>query len=138
MESQDTIDTPPTDIRLDLQGAQYLSIAAGWAKFLAILGFIMVGLVILGGMIAAVGFSNYGGGSKGVFFLMFLLYAVLMFFPSLWLFNFANKSRLAIDSNDSDDLRVAMKNLKNFFLFQGIMIIILLSLYLIALVAIGI
>lgn len=138
METQDTIDTPQTDIKLDISAAQYLSTAAGWAKFLAILGFIASAIVIIGGMVAAVALADYGGGSNGVYLIMFLIYGLLMFLPAMWLYNFSNKSRLAIDAGDSEELKIALRNLKNFFLFQGVMIISLLSIYLIILMAVGI
>jgi len=137
MENSETIDTPQTDIRIDLVAAQYLSTAAGWARFLAILGFIASAAIVIGGMVAAIAFSDYGRGSSGPLLVFMLIYGSLMFLPALWLFNFAQKSRMAIDSNDSEDLKSALKNLKNFFLFQGIMIIVTLSVYLVIIMAVG-
>ncbi|MBC7947226.1 MAG: hypothetical protein H7Y42_05050 [Chitinophagaceae bacterium] len=89
----------------------HLSDAARWAKFLAIVGFIFCGLIVLGGIFAGSMFESMSSGSRYERFdnsdvevstkglgaaaaVLYILIALLYFFPCLFLYNFANKIRL--------------------------------------------
>jgi Family of unknown function (DUF5362) len=133
------------ELQLDQPSINYLNEASRWSRFLAILGFIYIGLLLLFAIIfGSIGNSlMQGTGSEsempklsGAFicFLLILVAAVL-FVPVLYLFNFSSKMRRALRSNDQMVLADALKNLKSFFKFYGILAIIVLSLYGIAILA---
>lgn len=130
------------DLKIDQQAASYLSEAAKWARFLAILGFILCGLMALGsfflGTIISEAMMTYTGnaGAFGgaAFTIMYLGIALLLFFPTLYLYKFATKVKNAVRSNDQQALDISLKNLKSFFKFHGIVAIITLSFYVLALV----
>ncbi len=134
------------ELQLDQPSINYLNEASRWSRFLAILGFIYIGLLLLFAIIfGSIGNSlMQGTGSEsemplkrsGVFvcFLLILVAAVL-FVPVLYLFNFSSKMRRALRNNDQLVLTDALKNLKSFFKFYGILAIIVLSLYGIAILA---
>jgi hypothetical protein len=114
----------------------YLLETAKWAKFLAITGFIISGLTILIGFSMLFGSamltgpSKFGGGMRmsltgGVYVLMTLLY----FFPTLYLFQFAIKTKSSISSGQMQNLEVGFEKLKSLFKFFGIFIIVILSMY---------
>jgi len=131
------------DLQIDRQSIGFLGETARWARFLAILGFILCGILVilaffLGSYFAGVMSSMYGGAGifGGAFFTAFYLAtALLLFFPTLFLYNFSTKMRNAIRNNNQQVLSDSFKNLKSYFKFHGILAIIILSVYALALVA---
>jgi heme/copper-type cytochrome/quinol oxidase subunit 2 len=132
------------ELQLDQPSINYLSEAARWSRFLAIIGFIYCGLMVIvglffgslmGRMMPAVGdagMSSIGSGFVSVFI---ILMSLIMFFPSLYLFNFSSKMRKALNNNDQPILTESLKNLKSFFKFYGIVLIVVLSFYALAVIA---
>lgn len=132
------------DLQLDQQASSYLGEAARWARFLSILGFIMCVILVLaavfmGSFLAgSIGNTNLGSASLfgGTFVsTLYILVALLYFFPCLYLFHFGTKMRTALRNNDQEALSGAFKNLKSCFKFFGILSIIVLVLYALALIA---
>src|SRR5450755_163160 len=133
------------DLHLDQSSINYLNEAARWSRFLAIIGFIYCGLLVLCGlfigtimsvMMPAMGgesaLAAVGSGFAGV---IIIIAALLLFFPAYFLFNFSAKMRRALRNNDQPVLTESLKNLKSFFKFYGIMIIIVLSFYILIFIA---
>jgi Family of unknown function (DUF5362) len=134
------------ELQLDQSAINYLNEASRWSRFLSILGFIYIGLLLIIGIL----FGSFGNslmpGTGGesempmrlsgvlISFLLILAAAVL-FIPVLFLFNFSTKMRRALRNNDQPVLADALKNLKSFFKFYGILAIICLSLYGLAIIA---
>ena len=138
------------DLHVDHESSSYLGETAKWAKFLAIVGFIFCGLIVLGGLFAAsfmtAAMSKLGGGegsqiSTVALSFIYILVALLYFFPCLYLFNFASKMQVALRNNDQQQLIQSFKNLKSCYKFVGILMIVILSLYalvlLVAIIGIG-
>lgn len=122
-------------------GNSYLTTTAKWATFLSILGFVGTGIMVLVGvfMMFISPMTKLGstfGIPVALFGLLYLLMAVLYFFPAYYLYNFASKTKLALYNNRQDELDEGLKNLKKMFKFLGIMTIIIVSLYLIMIPAI--
>ena len=130
---------------IDPSSKAHLAEAARWARFLAIVGFIMCGLIVLIGIFAAsfsTSFSSkfgneFGGATSmgsGMGSLMTVLYigiAILYFFPCLFLFRFANLMKAALATEEQDNLNKSFQNLKVMFRYVGIITIIVLAIYLI-------
>lgn len=132
------------DLQLDQQAGSYLGEAARWARFLSILGFIFCGLLILAGVFmgsfVAGAFSNMNIGGPSLFSgplvsAIYIAVALFYFFPCFYLFNFGSKMRTALRNNDQEMLAGSFKNLKSCFKFFGILAIIALGLYALALAA---
>ncbi|HNM27693.1 MAG TPA: hypothetical protein PKL15_19760, partial [Saprospiraceae bacterium] len=104
---------------------KYWSEISKWALFFAILGFIyllfLLIIVVLSSQTGILGLS-----------FVFVIVGTLVFFPTWFTFQFSQrlKRALAIDSNS--DLDEGFENLKRFYMFVGVLMIIILSLYLIA------
>jgi len=115
----------------------YLSEVAKWAKFMAILGFVMLGLMMLVGLAMGTFMSPMlgeaseltGGLSAGFFMIYFLIVALIYFFPLLYLYRFAKNMQTAIAADDQASLAISFKNLKSCYKFLGILMIIGLALY---------
>lgn len=132
------------ELQIDQQASAYLGETAKWAKFLAIIGFIGCGIVLIAGI--AVGTfmgaaaSTLGDGSPyasrmgstigGAMTFVYILIALLYFFPCFYLIKFANKMQVALRANDQNQLISSFGNLKSCFKFLGILTIIILAFYL--------
>ena len=122
----------------------HLSETARWGKFLAILGFILCALIVIVGIFfgtflgslmgrtenpyGSVGYSSSFGAVAAVAYIFF---AVVYFFPCLFLFRFSTKMKTALNANEQTDLTLAFQNLKSLFRYVGIITVILLGIYLI-------
>lgn len=117
----------------------HLAEAARWARFLAIVGFIICGLIVVVGIFAASIFSfvtsRYAdtgtnitgfGAAMTVFYVIF---ALIYFFPCLFLFRFSSNMKKALASNDQNTLTISFQNLKVMFRYVGILTIIVLAFY---------
>lgn len=137
MES--TIQSNLFDLQVDHNTMSYLRDAARWAKFLAIAGFIFCGLFVvvailvlslLSSLFNSVGAQGvYGIGALPIAF-VYVLIAVLNFFPCLYLYNFATRMQTALRSNDQEQLNTSFRNMRAFYRFVGVMMIIALGFFL--------
>ena len=142
--------TPNTfALQIDNGNIPYLAEAAKWGKFLSILGFIFCALIILmrlfAGTLMSTMFSQFetqtpgfGAVSGTVFMIYYILIAILYFFPCLFLFNFSSKMQTAIRNNDQIYLNNSFRNLKSLFKFWGILTIIGLCIFVIAIIFVGV
>jgi hypothetical protein len=124
------------ELQLTSLAKEFLAETAKWAKFLSIVGFVIIGFIVLGGffMFAAgsafesmgAGFGAGFGAIAGIFY---LLIALLYFFPVLYLYKFANNAKSALRDNNSENLTVAFENLKSHYKFVGILTLIMVCIY---------
>lgn len=123
------------DLHVDHQSSAYLKETAKWGKFLAIVGFIGCALVVLfgilaGTMLASVS-NSYGGAYASGFgagmAIVYILIAVLYFFPCLYLYRFSSRMQVALQNNDQQSMASAFMNLKSCYKFLGILTIIILA-----------
>jgi hypothetical protein len=136
-------------LRLSEASLFFLENVAKWARFLAIVGFILCGLMVVGGLFMFVagaaissrsvtGFYSrgevFGGLSPAFLGIMYLLSSLLYFFPVLYLYNFARKMLNAIVTRDQLTLEGSFENLRNHYRFIGILTIIVMAIYALALV----
>lgn len=114
-----------------------------WTMFLAILGFIFLGLLIVIGIITGTFLSAFNSGEKtlgipeSLLFVPILLMAVIFFFPVLFLFRFSKHTAMAIQFLDKQELHKAVRDLKSYFVYLGALIIVVLSVYVAVLIVAG-
>lgn len=119
---------------------------AKWAKFLGIMGFIGSGgmallaiVMLFGGLFAKIRLN--AAINPGIIAFLYLVFGAINFLPALYMFNFGKFSKVGIESVSQKSLEDGISNLKSFFRFLGIYVIVLLSIYallIISVVAIGI
>lgn len=112
----------------------YLMETAKWGKFLAIMGYIGIGIIALLGLFIMLGFSAFSEYTQipfpmGALGIIYILFAVLYYFPVYYLHKFSNRSKQALLMNDQTSLTSSFSNLKSLFRFLGIATIVILSLY---------
>jgi hypothetical protein len=147
MENQSILDTDAnsgnSEMGLSSRTRGFLLEAAKWARILAILGFIMVGIMVLFALFAGTMFSalsNSMGDSPmpafpgAMFSLIYLAVAALYFFPILYLYKFANGIREAFQREDEPALMKAFQNLKSHYKFLGILALITIGFYAVSLI----
>lgn len=146
-------------IEIDQESLGYLDITRKWTMFFAILGFIFLGIMLVLGLVAGSFMSLFSskmaglsgmegmegmetakaaGGIASIFvFIILLIFAVIYFFPLLYLLRFSKHTKNAVANLDANEMRLGFKNLKSYWKYIGILIIILLSFYLLVLIFAG-
>lgn len=117
---------------------------AKWAKFLGIVGFVGTGLIALGALSIMVtgslasAFMQEGNplgaiGGVGIG-IIYLLTALLTFFPARYTYSFSQKINAALQHDDDQLLAEALQPLKSLFKFYGIITAVVLIFYALAIV----
>lgn len=118
---------------LDTKSLSFLTEIRKWSMFLAILGFIFLGLLVLMGLfiiLAGSLFGGYLGGMERVLiFFVYILIGGLYFFPIYYLLKFSVNMKKAIEQSEQKDMTSAFEYLKSHYKFIGIFTIVVLSLY---------
>lgn len=112
-----------------------------WTKFLAILGYIGLGFLALGGLIFTVVFSFVGkipevNFPMWVIGFVYLAIAVVYCFPVTFLYRFSVRMKTALTFSNQQQLTTGFENLKSLYRFIGIFSIVMLSLYVLVIVLI--
>lgn len=120
-----------TDLIIDAAANMHLKETAIWGKFLSIMGIIYSVLIVLGAMFAGSTISKFSAysGSNGTvaawsIAFIYVIIAAVLFFMSLFLYRFSKKTQLALQTNDTETLTMAFKNLKVYFRFAGIITVV--------------
>jgi hypothetical protein len=124
----------PVTINDEIKG--YLLETSKWGKFLAIVGYIGIGLLVLLGVIVMVGLSFAGSMSQfgfgfpmGLLGFIYILIAVLYWFPVNYLYKFSDNVKKGLNTNDQQHVTLGFESLKSLYKFSGILTIIVLSIY---------
>lgn len=122
-------------MQLSDQAKKHLLEASKWANFIAIVGFIAIGLLIImsfsiGAILANLPEGSLGGLPPKFFSFFYLIAAGIYFIPVFFLFQFAQKTKQALIEDDHNLLTFGLKKLKSHYKFIGILFIVLIALYL--------
>jgi len=124
-----------TGMEVTPQAREFLRETAKWTKFLSILGFIGIGLMVLAaffmGAIMSMAYGSMGvpGMPSGFFTVLYLVLAGVYVMPIYYLYQFSDKTKIALDSNDTNLLTESLGFLKSHYKYVGIMMIALIALY---------
>ncbi len=106
---------------------------APWLKFLAVLGFIGLGVIFVAGVVMMI--LNLGPLHLGRFFgAFYIVIAVVMFFPARWLFRLSKQAKLCGQEDSEENLEALVVNLHRVVKFYGVVTIVLLAVYAVAIV----
>ena len=119
---------------LNHESRSFLKETAKWAKFLAIVGFIFVGLMVLFALMfgTIMGTTLQDAGpplSSGFFTIFYLIFAGIYVLPILYLFRFATKMQMALKDQDQQSLSSSFENIKSHYKFVGILMVVILGIY---------
>lgn len=130
-------------IELDQESLKNLDSIRKWTMFFSVLGFIFIGILVIAGFAAGIFMSVFSSGEMGAGFPLWVLIiiipaiAAIYFFPVFFLFRFSRHMRNAVMNLSNEHIRIAFRNLKYYFTYIGVLVIIVLAFYFIALVVAG-
>jgi hypothetical protein len=135
-EQSQTSETRVAKLELTGNSVNNLNQMRKWTMFLSIMGFIGTGAILL---IAILMFSfshlfpmfgnRLGHGFGVILGFLYVVIAVLYFFPVLYLYKFSARAKKAFKTVSSLDLENSIKYLNTFFTLKGIYTIILIGIY---------
>ena len=119
--------------------------AAKWAKFIAIIGFIGTGFMVIVGLFfgTIMGMVNRLEGTEtaalpsfvgAVVAVVYILLALLYFFPLKYLYDFSSKVKRAIEITDQNLFSEAILKLKSHYKYIGILMIVMICLYILGII----
>ncbi|MFN8239213.1 MAG: hypothetical protein U0X39_00440 [Bacteroidales bacterium] len=158
------METPLESRKIEVgpEGLAHLNTTRKWTMFLAILGFVFLGLMLIIGVTAGslvkgmlsglsgmqgmegmegmegVDVAGAAGGLAGGLMIFFILiFAVIYFFPLFYLLKYSSHSKKAVETLDANELTLALKFMKKYWVYMGILIIVLLAIYLLLFIVAG-
>lgn len=119
--------------------------AAKWAKFIAIIGFIGTGFMVVVGLFfgTIMGMVSRLEGTEtaalppffgAIIAVVYILLAFLYFFPIKYLYDFSSKVKRAVELTDQDLFSEAMLKLKSHYKYIGILMIVMIGLYIVGII----
>ena len=128
-------------LEITAEVATHLDGAGKWGKFLAILGFVFMGLMVMAGIILSIVFAFIPKGGFGGFpfptFLIgvfYLVMAAIYILPILYLYRFSTGIKMALMLKNQEQMVKAFRNLKALYRFIGIFTIVVFALYILMIV----
>lgn len=127
-------------LEVDDTAKAYMLEGARWGKFIAIVGFISIGLMLVVFSIMMIVMSSVGSNMGAVsggnlpfsttwIFLLYIIILLISFYPTFSLFKYSQKVKSSINTMNTADFNTAYRHLRNLLKFYGIMIIVGLALY---------
>jgi len=142
-------------VEVGKEALDYLNTTRKWTMFFAILGFVIIGLMLLSCIAAGVLFRLFtglsgmegmedlesaglmAGGAEILLIVFMVIFSLIYFFPLYYLLRFSQHTRKAIKTLSGEELTRAFRNLKSYWLYIGVLVIIILSVYLIIFIIAG-
>ena len=112
----------------------YLMETAKWGKFLAITGYVSIGLLALLAIFMMIGMSTMSDFSgtdfpMGAVGFIYIIMGAVYYFPVTYLYKYAVQIKKGLQSNDPTTITAGFQNLKSLFKFMAIVTIVILSIY---------
>ena len=127
------------DLQISPASQNFLSEADKWGKFLSVIGFIFCGFIIIMAFLAPALYSKLpffseltgstAEAASTIITIIYIGFAIILFFPCYYLNKFSSKMRLALSSVNQENFEESLRNLKSLLKFYGIFTIIILSFY---------
>jgi hypothetical protein len=136
-------ETNKNSIEIDHVTLSNLNVTRKWTMFLAVIGYIFLGLYVILGLLAGTIMSAFKSGEtifglpESFTLIAVPVSAIILFFPGIYLLRYSKYMAIAVKKLSKEDLHLSLKNLKKYFVYQGVLVIFILVLYLVALVVAG-
>jgi MFS family permease len=143
MENKEEKKKEEKKIEIGQETLNILNTTRKWTMFLAILGFIGIGVLLGAGVVTGLFLTVFNttetnlGFPESIIFVIVIFLALVYFFPVLYLFRFSKNISEAVRTYDKTKLHEAFRNLKAYYLYIGVLIIVFLALYIIFFIALG-
>lgn len=135
------METTSEDRKIEMgpETLNHLNSIRKWTMFLSVLGFIILGLIIFAGLATSLFLTTFKtqeanlGIPESFMILIFMVVGAIYFFPVFFLFRFSRNTRDAIQNLDQQKLEKGFRNLRIYFTYIGILVVVVLSIYVVAL-----
>jgi hypothetical protein len=133
----ENIELNENSIELTSEIKGYLLETSKWGKFIAIVGFVGLGILAVIGILMVIGFSFLGSFNKNfpmwIGGIVYIIMSVIYYFPTVYLYKFSTMIKQGLQSEGGVVLADGFLNLKKVFKFIGILTIVILSIYVLVL-----
>lgn len=129
------METPEIKLFVNDQNLHDINEIRKWTYFLSILGFIAVGFMVIAALFVDSFLENSEQSMPvphGAITGLYLLFAIIYFFPVLYLYKFSTSAKKAVYEKNDMELSQAFNNLKRHYKFIGIVAIVSISFYILA------
>ena len=130
-----------TNLELNSQAVEALRESAKWSMFLAIMGFIGIGFMVIAAVFIGSAMalipkdtSNPASAITGYLSFIYIIIAALYFPPVYYLYKYASEMKTSLQSNNSQSISDALVSLKSHHKYLGISIIVLIALYIVGII----
>ena len=132
-------ENPRAIIKIPQESIHFFKETGKWTKLLAILGFVFIGFMVLAAFTMGTIMTAFGGEEsfpfQGIFMGgIYLVMALLYYFPIMYLYKFSTNIKQAFVSMDSENFNTAIKNLKSHYKYIGIFTLIIMVFYAVLLI----
>jgi hypothetical protein len=130
-------------IEIGPEALKNLDVIRKWTTFLSVLGFILLGLIIVAGLATSLFLTTFKsqqanlGVPEWLMIVVFIAIGILYFFPIFFLFRFSRNTRDGVQNRDPRKLAKGFRNLRLYFAYLGIMVILVLTVYFMLLIFAG-
>lgn len=129
-------------LELNQAGIGHLNAIRKWTMFFSVLAFIFLGMMIIFSFTAGAFLSIFNPNpdqaiSKWLIFALIFAFIIIYFFPAFFLLRFSTHARTAVKSRSSNELTKALRYLRSFYLYLGVLVIVMLCIYILAIVIAG-
>lgn len=134
---ENNVSTPSDGLYLTRESENLLKSIAKWTKFLSILGFAILGvmlIIILSAGVLISGMNSYAMATDmhpyipGVFSwgyaLFYIIMIVVYFVPLFFLFRFSNRVKIAVETKSITTLNQSFRFLNTHYMFIGILALV--------------
>lgn len=136
IEEQEEITSQP-QLLVTEEIRSYIYDIAKWANFLAIVGFVIAGFMLLAALTLGTAINTnpeiakmLGAlGNMGVtaITIVFIAYGLAIFYPSLLMFSYAKQAKLGVLYGEQEALNNALGRMRSLFKYWGIIVILLIA-----------
>ncbi|WP_276484492.1 hypothetical protein [Paraflavitalea pollutisoli] len=132
MDQQPSEERPLLGLEVDFDSGSKFNEAARWAKFIAIVIFIGIGLVLVSMLVAGPNglestfreaMPQYAGQGDKIYYAVLIVMAIYTYITIL-LYRFATLTRQAIQTQNQGLLTEGIRHLKRYFLIHGVFAIL--------------
>ncbi len=133
----------PARIEIGQETLKHLNTLRKWTMFLAVSGFIFLGLIITLGLITGTFLTAFSNSDKmpgipdALVYAAFITVTLIIFFPILFLFRFSKHTAKAVSTHDRKEMHIAIKYLKRYFIYIGVLLIVIISAYIASIILAG-
>jgi hypothetical protein len=130
-------------IEIGPEALKNLNVTRKWTTFLSVLGFIFLGLIIVAGLATSLFLTTFKsqqanlGVPEWLMIVVIIAIGIFYFFPIFFLFRFSRNTRDGVQNRDPRKLTKGFRNLRLYFAYLGIMVILVLTVYFMLLIFAG-